>query len=79
MVSPAIRFHLLFEAGEDYQTSNFTRSRNHQLMGIQSTSFFNHPEIELLPEDMIAFFDEHEKTDPQLELTMVVAQDYCFF
>ncbi|MGZ3608875.1 MAG: hypothetical protein ACXWPS_01155 [Ktedonobacteraceae bacterium] len=36
--------------------------------GNPSTSFFNHPEIELLPEDMIAFFDEHEKTDPQLEL-----------
>lgn len=34
----------------------------------QSQSFFNHSEIELLPEDMIAFFDEHEKTDPQLEL-----------
>jgi hypothetical protein len=34
----------------------------------QSPSFLNHPEIELLPEDMIAFFDEHEQTDPQLEL-----------
>jgi hypothetical protein len=34
----------------------------------QSPSFFNRPEIELLPEDMIAFFDEHEQTDPQLEL-----------
>ena len=33
-----------------------------------SSSFLNHSEIELLPEDMIAFFDEHEKTDPQLEL-----------
>jgi hypothetical protein len=32
------------------------------------TSFFNHSELELLPEDMIAFFDEHERTDPQLEL-----------
>lgn len=28
----------------------------------------SHPEIELLPEDMKAFFDEHERTDPQLEL-----------
>ena len=36
--------------------------------GNPSTSFFNHPEIELLPEDMIAFFDEHERTDPQVEL-----------
>lgn len=34
----------------------------------QLPSFFNHSEIELLPEDMIAFFDEHEQTDPQLEL-----------
>ena len=33
-----------------------------------SSSFLNHSEIELLPEDMIAFFDEHEQTDPQLEL-----------
>jgi hypothetical protein len=31
-------------------------------------SFFNHQEIELLPEDLIAFLDEHEQTDPQLEL-----------
>jgi hypothetical protein len=38
------------------------------LVDNQSPSFFNHPEIELLPEDMIAFFDEHEQTDPQLEL-----------
>jgi hypothetical protein len=34
----------------------------------QLPSFFDHPEIELLPEDMIAFFDELEQTDPQLEL-----------
>ena len=34
----------------------------------QSPLLLNHPEIELLPEDMIAFFDEHEQTDPQLEL-----------
>jgi len=38
------------------------------LIDNQSPSFFNHPEIELLPQDMIAFFDEHEQTDPQLEL-----------
>lgn len=30
--------------------------------------FFDHPEIELLPEDMFAFFEEHTQTDPQLEL-----------
>jgi hypothetical protein len=28
----------------------------------------SNPEIELLPEDMLAFFDEHTQTDPQLEL-----------
>lgn len=27
----------------------------------------SHPEIALLPEDMLAFFDEHSPTDPQLE------------
>jgi hypothetical protein len=31
-------------------------------------SFFNHSEIELLPEDMNAFFDAHEQTDPQIVL-----------
>lgn len=29
---------------------------------------FDHPEIDLLPEDMFAFFEEHSQTDPQLEL-----------
>ena len=38
------------------------------LIDNQPPSFLNHSEIELLPEDMIAFFDEHEHTDPQLEL-----------
>jgi hypothetical protein len=38
------------------------------LVGDQAPPLFNRPEIELLPEDMIAFFDEHEQTDPQLEL-----------
>ena len=28
----------------------------------------DHPEIELLPEDMLAFFDGYAQTDPQLEL-----------
>ncbi len=34
----------------------------------QELPLTNHPEIELLPEDMMAFFDEHAQTDPQLEL-----------
>jgi hypothetical protein len=34
----------------------------------QASPLVNHPEIELLPEDMIAFFSGHEETDPQLEL-----------
>lgn len=38
------------------------------LIDRDSSAFFNHPEIALLPEDMIAFFEEHEQTDPQLEL-----------
>ena len=38
------------------------------LVDNQSPSFINRPEVELLPEDMIAFFDEHEHTDPQIEL-----------
>jgi hypothetical protein len=28
----------------------------------------DHADIELLPEDMFAFFEEHSRTDPQLEL-----------
>ena len=32
------------------------------------SSSVSHPEIELLPEDMLAFFDEHAHTDPRLEL-----------
>jgi hypothetical protein len=34
----------------------------------QVQSLTSHPEIELLPEDILAFFDEHSQTDPQLEL-----------
>jgi hypothetical protein len=34
----------------------------------QALPLTNHPEIDLLPEDMMAFFDEHAQTDPQLEL-----------
>lgn len=29
---------------------------------------FDHPEIELLPEDIFDFYEEHSQTDPQLEL-----------
>jgi len=34
----------------------------------QATPLASHSEIELLPEDMMAFFEEHAQTDPQLEL-----------
>jgi hypothetical protein len=34
----------------------------------QALPLTSHPEIELLPEDMMAFFDDHAQTDPQLEL-----------
>jgi hypothetical protein len=34
----------------------------------QAAPLVNHPEIELLPEDLITFFDGHEQTDPRLEL-----------
>jgi hypothetical protein len=34
----------------------------------QALPLTSHPEIELLPEDMMAFFDEHAQTDPQIEL-----------
>jgi hypothetical protein len=34
----------------------------------QALPFINRPEMELLPEDMIAFLEGHELTDPQLEL-----------
>src|SRR6202023_972506 len=35
---------------------------------ILSSLSIDHAEIELLPEDMFAFFEEHSRTDPQLEL-----------
>jgi hypothetical protein len=35
---------------------------------VSSVSLTSHPEIALLPEDMVTFFDEHEQTEPQLEL-----------
>jgi hypothetical protein len=39
----------------------------HQYEILPSLSI-DHAEIELLPEDMFAFFEEHSQTDPQLEL-----------
>ncbi len=33
-----------------------------------SVPLTQHPELALLPEDMAAFFDEHDQTEPQLEL-----------
>ena len=38
------------------------------LVDDETPSFFNYSEIELLPEDMNAFFDDHEQTDPQIVL-----------
>ena len=35
---------------------------------IQPSLSIDHPEIELLPEDMFAFFEEHTQTNPQIEL-----------
>ena len=61
-ISPGLRSWRELPNFELYET------REPGLVDNQSPSFFKHPEIELLPEDMIAFFDEHEQTDPQLEL-----------
>lgn len=39
------------------------------LPGVEQAQLItNQPEIELLPEDIMAFFDEHAQTDPRLEL-----------
>jgi len=61
-ISPALR-----NWGElpDFEPYEIKESR---LLDNQAPTFLNHPEIELLPEDMMAFFEEHEQTDPQLEL-----------
>ena len=61
-ISPALRSWGGFPHFEHYEI------KSPSLIGRESSSFFNHPEIALLPEDMIAFFEEHEQTDPQLEL-----------
>ena len=61
-LSPALRSWGGLPNFESYEINEPSLADN------QSPSFFNHPEIELLPKDMMAFFDEHEQTDPQLEL-----------
>ena len=61
-ISPALRNWGELPDFEPYEI------KESSLLGNQAASFLNHPEIELLPEDMMAFFDEHEQTDPQLEL-----------
>jgi hypothetical protein len=61
-ISPALKSWGELPAFQPHEIEEASPS-NHQ-----SASFFNHPEIALLPEDMMAFFDEHEQTDPQLEL-----------
>lgn len=61
-ISPALKSWGELPAFEPYEIKESAPLNN------QAPSFLNHTEIELLPEDMIAFFDEHEQTDPQLEL-----------
>ncbi len=61
-ISPALKSWGELPDFQPYEIEEATHT-NHQ-----TSSFFNHQEIELLPEDMMAFFDEHEQTDPQLEL-----------
>jgi hypothetical protein len=61
-ISPALRSWGGLPNFEHYEI------KAHSFISRESSSFFNQPEIALLPEDMIAFLDEHEQTDPQLEL-----------
>ena len=61
-ISPALRSRGELPYFEPYEIEES------RLLDNQANTFLNHPEIELLPEDMMAFFDEHEQTDPQLEL-----------
>ena len=49
----------------DFSSRQPDPPRQHEIL---PPLFFDHPEIELLPEDMFAFFEEHTLTDPQLEL-----------
>jgi hypothetical protein len=49
----------------DFGSRQPNPSQQHEML---PPLFFDHPEIELLPEDMFAFFEEHTRTDPQLEL-----------
>lgn len=49
----------------DFGSQQPNPSQQHEIL---PPLFFDHPEIELLPDDMFAFFEEHAQTDPQLEL-----------
>ncbi|HEY6539814.1 MAG TPA: hypothetical protein VIZ18_02710 [Ktedonobacteraceae bacterium] len=49
----------------DFNSRQPHPSQQHEIL---PPLFFDHPEIELLPDDMFAFFEEHSQTDPQLEL-----------
>lgn len=49
----------------DFGSQQPDPSQQHEIL---PPLFFDDPEIELLPEDMFAFFEEHSQTDPQLEL-----------
>ena len=40
-------------------------AQQHEILPLLS---FDHPEIELLPEDIFDYYEEHSQTDPQLEL-----------
>ena len=57
----------LLQWGElpDFGSRQPNPSQQHEIL---PPLFFDHPEIDLLPEDMFAFFEEHAQTDPQLEL-----------
>ncbi len=61
-ISPALRNWGGLPNFEPYEIKEPLLADNHSL------SSFNNSEMELLPEDMIAFLNEHEQTDPQLEL-----------
>lgn len=49
----------------DFGSRQPPSTRQHEIVPPLS---FDEPEIELLPDDMFAFFAEHAQTDPQLEL-----------
>lgn len=49
----------------DFGPQQLDPSEQHEILPFQSLDY---AEIELLPDDMFAFFEEHSQTDPQLEL-----------